>query len=324
MRQTEAASADPLLAYDRESGKLTGAGIIDRIAVLALQAGSTLTQPFGHRGYGLGCEVVSAAVSTRDIVVRLNPDALFAMPFADGYWSRLLNSRYDYEEEIEAFLKSIADVRYVLVDCGANFGYWSVLASSKPFGAQAALAIEASPKNVERLERNARLNGNRFPCLNAAVGRTSGGYARITGHEHEALGTVLLADREDAAVRTVSIDSLVSEGLIDPAQPIVVKIDVEGVEVDAMRGGAKLVSGNTIFICEEHGSDRDHIVSQYLMSATPLRVYIFDPEVSRFVHVNDVAVLDRVKRYTWVGYNVFATCSPFWEDRIIGTRWRPR
>ena len=129
---------------------------------------------------------------------------------------------------------------------------------------------------------------------------------------------------KDAAVRTVSLDSLVSEGLIDPAQPIVVKLDVEGVEVDAMRGGAKLVSGNTIFICEEHGSDRDHIVSQYLMSATPLRVYIFDPEVSRFVHVNDVAVLDRVKRYTWVGYNVFATCSPFWEDRIIKTRWRPR
>lgn len=322
MLQAEGASADPLLAYDRESGKLTGAGIIDRIAVLALQAGSTLTRPFGHRGYGLGCEAVSAAVSARDIIVRLNPDAVFAMPFADGYWSRLLNSEYDYEEEIEAFLKSIADVRYVFVDCGANFGYWSVLVSSKPFGAQTAWAIEASPRNAERLELNARLNGNRFPCLNAAVGRTSGGYARITGHKHEALGTVLLADREDDAIRTVSLDSLGSEGLIDPAQPIVVKLDVEG--VDAMRGGASLVSGNTIFICEEHGSDRDHVVSQYLMSATPLRVYIFDPQISRFVHVSDAAVLDRVKRYTWVGYNVFATCNPLWEDRILGTRWHPR
>lgn len=235
MLQAEGASADPLLAYDRESGKLIGAGIIDRIAVLALQAGSTLTRPFGHRGYGLSCEAVSVAVSARDITVRLNPDAVFAMPFADGYWSRLLNSRYDYEEEIEAFLKSAADVSYVFVDCGANFGYWSVLVSSKPFGAQTALAIEASPKNAERPELNASLNGNRFPWLNAAVGRASGGYAHITGHKHEALGTVLLADREEDAVRTVSLDSLVSEGLIDPAQPIVVKLDVEGVEVDARR-----------------------------------------------------------------------------------------
>ena len=36
-----------------------------------------------------------------------------------------------YEPEIDAFLRAVADVDYMLVDGGANFGLWSVLASSR-------------------------------------------------------------------------------------------------------------------------------------------------------------------------------------------------
>ena len=324
MHQAKVAVAEPMLAYDRESGELTGAGLIERIAVLALQAGSALTRPFGHRGYGLGCRVVSATVAERDIVIRMNSDAAFAIPFCDAYWSRLLNSRYDYEEEIESFLKSAADINYVLVDCGANFGYWSVLASSKPFGAQKALAIEASPRNAKRLEVNARLNGNRFRCLNAAIGGRPGGYAGVTGSKHEALTTYALAHAEQGAVKVVSLDSLIVDGLIDPSTPTVVKLDVEGVEIEAIKGAAGLLDGDCIAICEEHGSDRDHLVSRYLMTATSLRLWIFDPGTSRFVRVDDTAVLDRAKRHEWVGYNIFATSSPLWEERLVSATWRYR
>lgn len=324
LRREELAKCHAVLMYDRESGRLTGADLIDQAAVWALQAGSLLTRPFGHRGYGLGCDVVSAAVAERDIVVRLNSDAVFAIPFCDRYWSRLLNGRYDYEEEIEAFLKNVADIEYTFVDCGANFGYWSILASSKPFGAQAALAIEASPQNTERLEINAQLNGNRFRCLNAAIGGCAGGFARVTGSKHEALATYALAHVEQDAIRIVSLDSLIADGLIDPSLPTVVKLDVEGVEIEAVKGAASLLAGNSIIICEEHGSDRNHLVSRYLTTATSLRVYIFDPEFSRFVRVDDMAVLDRVKRHAWVGYNVFATGSPVWEERLLSATWTYR
>lgn len=324
LHRAEVAVTEPMLAYDRESGELTGAGLVDLIAVLALQAGSALTRPFGHRGYGFGCRLVSAAIAERDVVVKLNSDAAFAMPFCDAYWSRLLNRRYDYEEEIEAFLKSAADVDYVLIDCGANFGYWSVLASSKPFGAHKALAIEASPKNAERLEVNAKLNGKRFRCLNAAVGSRPGGYARITGRKHEALTTSALADMEQGAVRVVSLDSLVVNGLIDPSAPTVVKLDVEGVEIEAIKGAAGLMDGDCIVICEEHGSDRDHLVSRYLMTATSMKLWIFDPGTSRFVRIDDLAVLDRAKRHEWVGYNIFATSSALWEERLLSASWSYR
>lgn len=260
--------------------------------------------------------------SERDIVVRLNPDALFAMPFADAYWSRLLNSRYDYEEEIEALLRSAAGLEYTLVDCGANFGYWSVLASSQPMGSQAVLAIEASPKNAERLQLNAGLNGNRFRCLNAAIGGKSGGYARIAGNKHEAFAAVPIDSHQHDAVKLVSLDRLVEDGSINPSKPTMIKLDVEGLEIEALRGAEGLMATDAIVICEEHGADRTHSVSHYLLGNTSLKLFIFDPVVCRYVQITTLAVLDRVKRYTWVGYNVCATSSPLWEDQLLSATWR--
>lgn len=74
------------------------------------------------------------------------------------------------EEEIKSLLWNVVDVKCTFIDCGANFGYWSVLVSSEPFGKQTALAIEASPIIALRLEVNAKLNHSRFRCLNAAIG----------------------------------------------------------------------------------------------------------------------------------------------------------
>ena len=312
--------ADAEFFYDRQSGNLSGASLVDQMAVYALQIGSVVTRPFGHRGYGWGCDVVSSAVAQRDIVVGLNADARFAIPFCDRYWSRILNDRYDYEEEIEVFLKSVADIRYTFVDCGANFGYWSVLASSEPFGRQTVLAIEASPDNAARLALNAGLNGNRYCCVNAAIGGSTGGFVRIAGRRHEAFSTYAVADDDHGAVRRVSLDGLLGS-VLDAEAPTVIKLDVEGVEIEAIEGAKTLLSGDSLVICEDHGSDRAHGVSHHLMNEAGLRLYIFDPAACRFVRVEGPAVLDRVKQYRWVGYNVFATRSPVWEDRLRSAQW---
>lgn len=325
MSRVDAAIDARALVYDRENGKLTGAEVLDAMAIRVLQAGSMLTQPFGHRGYSLGCRAVSiAAPRDRDIAVRLNSDAVFAMPFADAYWSRILNRRYDYEEDIEALLKCAAGFNYTLIDCGANFGYWSVLASSAPFGRQTALAIEASTRNAVRLEINARLNGNRFRCLNAAIGGKRGGYARITGRKHEAFAAVPIERHQHDAVRIVSLDGLVDEGVIDSSGSTVIKLDVEGLEIEAIEGAERLLATDSILICEDHGSDRTHSVSRHLLTSTALKVFVFDPAACKYVPVVTTAVLDRVKRYGWVGYNVCATASPLWEDKVLSASWEYR
>ena len=201
-----------------------------------------------------------------------------------------------------------------------RFGYWSVLASSAPFGRQAALAIEVSPGNAARLALNAGLNGNRYRCMNAAIGGRTGGFVRVAGRRHEAFSTYAVKDDDPGAVRRVSLDGLLKDDL-DAQAPMVIKLDVEGVEIEAIEGAKACLSGNSLLICEDHGSDPTHGVSRHLMKDAALSLYIFDPAAWRFVRIDGPAVLDRVKRYRWVGYNVFGTRSPIWEDRLQSARW---
>jgi len=312
------AAGEGLLVFDRRTDRLEGASATERMAFAVLRLGSVLTMPFGHRGYRLGCAVVAGGMQPRDIAIRLNDDAVFSIPFGDGYWSRLLNPGYDYEDEIELLLRGAAAVDYTFVDGGANFGYWSVVASSAPFGSKDALAIEAAPVNAQRLGLNNVLNGGRFRCLHAAIGRNDG-VVRITGERHEALATEPAAEHGPDTVRRVSLDGLAAAGQIDAGRPVIVKLDVEGVEIDAIEGARGLAARDCLFVCEEHGNDPFHSLSRHLMGRTPLRIYAFDPATGYFVRVDDLAVLDRLKRHPWVGYNVFATASPLWEEVIRGT-----
>ena len=74
----------------------------------------------------------------------LNEDACLIFPENDNYWSlgTTLGRHLD-EPEIDWVLQRAIDRPYALIDCGANIGYWSVLASSMPYGRHRAVAIEA-------------------------------------------------------------------------------------------------------------------------------------------------------------------------------------
>ena len=51
----------------------------------------------------------------------------------------------------------------------------------------------------------------------------------------------------------------------------------------------------------------------------PLRLrrnYFYDPQTRRFEYLEDVSSLDRIKTSANWGYNVLATRSPFWKQRI--------
>jgi hypothetical protein len=71
-----------------------------------------------------------------------------------------------------------------------------------------------------------------------------------------------------------------------------------------------------VVLCEEHGNDRAHTVSRYILEKTPLTLMVHDPVSNRLETVTDLSILDRIKVSTHVGYNVFGTASPFWQNRI--------
>ena len=306
--------AQPPIQFDRASGALLGANPWERLAAVALTLGSKISSNFSHRGYNMCANLLRRTLPERDIDVRLNSDATFAFPYGDGYWSKLLNRSFAYENELELLFSDSADVDYTLLDCGANYGYWSVLVSSKPFGSHKAIAIEPSGQNFPKLANNAGINGNRFEVMKCAIGAARG-TARLSGTKHEAF-SIAGDQSQGEEVPVIALDNLIDDGRVTAGDKFLIKLDVEGVEIEAMKGGTRLLQGDSVILCEEHGNDPEHTVSRYILEQTPLKLIVYDPHSNRLEAVSDLSILDRIKVSTHVGYNVFGTASAFWLDRI--------
>jgi FkbM family methyltransferase len=282
----------------------------------ALVVGSKISSSFSHRGYNMCANLMRKTVlPVRDLVVKLNADALFAFPFGDGYWSKLLNRTFSYEDELELLFKNSVDVDYTLLDCGANYGYWSVLVSSAPFGSHKAIAIEPSAENFPKLAHNAKINGDRFEVIKCAIG-SQRGTAHLSGTKHEAFSIAGDQNAGGEEVPVISLDNLLDDGRVSMSGKYLIKLDVEGVEIEAIKGGTRLLQGDSVIMCEEHGNDPAHTVSRFILDQTPLKLIVHDPVTNRFETVTELSILDRIKVSTHVGYNVFGTSSAFWLDRI--------
>jgi FkbM family methyltransferase len=302
------------IQFDRASGALEGANLWERTAALALVTGSKISSHFSHRGYNSCANLLRKTLPPRNIAIKLNSDAVFEFPYGDGYWSKLLNRSYSYENELELLFRDSVDVDYTFIDCGANYGYWSVLVSSKPFGAHKAIAIEPSGQNFPKLANNARINSNRFEAMKCAIG-SGRGTARLSGTKHEAFS--IAGDQSDGEeVPVIALDDLIEDGRVAATGKYLVKLDVEGVEVEAIKGGSRLLQTDSVLLCEEHGNDREHTVSRFILEKTPLTLMVYDPSTSRLEIVKELSILDRIKVSSHVGYNVFGTASAFWQNRI--------
>jgi FkbM family methyltransferase len=296
--------------FDRRTGVLTGASLGERLAAMAFSAGAKASAPMHWRGFSVGCRAIRT-------MLELNDDARFAFPFGDGYWSLLLDRGFAYEREVEVFLRSVADIDFCFIDGGANFGYWSVLVSSGPFGSHPVIAIEPSSFNVSRLRRNAQINRNRIKIVQCAVAATTGNIVSLQGTKHEALRVAQDADNKSGAtevVETVALEALLNS--VRPDQALIVKLDIEGMEIEAIKGGQRILDRKTAVIVEDHGADRSHMISRYLMEEAGCQLFVFDKAARGYTAFTDVSSLDRIKKSAKFGYNVIATRSAFWRDRI--------
>jgi FkbM family methyltransferase len=305
----------PPIQFDRTTGVLEGANAWERLAALALSSGSKVASSFSHRGYNSCANLLRKTLPERDIAIKLNSDATFEFPYGDGYWSKLLNRSFSYEDELEMLFRDSVGVDYTLIDCGANFGYWSVLISSIPYGAHKAIAIEPSSQNFVKLANNSEINGNRFEVLKCAIGAARG-IARLSGTKHEAFSIAGNTSGGGEDVPVIALDNLLDDGKISPDGKYLIKLDVEGVEIEAIKGGKRLLQGDSVLLCEEHGNDSNHTVSRYILEQTPLKLIVYDPRTNRLETVSELSILDRIKVSSHVGYNVFGTASAFWQGRI--------
>jgi FkbM family methyltransferase len=303
------------IQFDRTSGVLEGANLWERTAALALATGSKISSHFSHRGYNGCANLLRKMLPERNIAIKLNEDAVFEFPYGDGYWSKLLNRSYNYEDELEVLFRDSADVDYTLIDCGANYGYWSVLVSSRPYGSHKAIAIEPSSQNFAKLSNNSRVNGGRIELMKCAIG-SARGTARLSGTKHEAFSIAGSSDGGGEEVPVIALDNLIDDGKVSASGKFLIKLDVEGVEIEAIKGGTRLLATDSVVLCEEHGNDPAHTVSRFILEKTPLKLLVYDPSTRQLETVTELSILDRIKVSSHVGYNVFGTASAFWQSRI--------
>jgi FkbM family methyltransferase len=235
----------------------------------------------------------------------------------DGYWNRLVSSWFAYEPEVERALYAARSIDFLFVDCGANFGFWSVYASSPHMGCKRAVAIEASTDSYTMLVRNAKLNGDRFRTLRRAIEAESGLQVHfsapasdgLAGHSARRVVAESGAKGETEVVESITIDDVVAGATGSSADlAVFVKLDVEGGEVAALQGATRTLGRNCAVLYEDHGSDRSHAATRWFQSNTDMEVwYLADGLAAQLI--TDIDDVDRIKILTGKGYNFLALAA---------------
>jgi FkbM family methyltransferase len=139
-------------------------------------------------------------------------------------------------------------------DVGAHIGFMTLIGSRLVGHAGVVHAFEPMPANRERLERNIANNSAGNVQIHALALSDENG--RLTLHAHESTPMwTLVASRaatEGVEVEVRTVDSLAA----DLGIPALVKVDVEGAELDVLHGGVEtLRRGLTTVIVEFNDTD---------------------------------------------------------------------
>ena len=144
----------------------------------------------------------------------------------------------------------------VLYDVGANIGFFSLVGARLVEPGGRVYAFDPVPENAEAVRVNAALNGiGNVTVLERAAGAARGRdrllrVEDLSWSQLESQGwhpkTV-----DAVEVEVVPIDELVASGEVQP--PTLVKIDVEGAELDVVRGMAQTIERHRpAIVCELH------------------------------------------------------------------------
>lgn len=137
----------------------------------------------------------------------------------------------------------------VFFDIGAYRGLWTCLISSVIPDSQ-VIAFEPNPENYEKLKTNIKYNNQNVKTYNIALSSSNG---NVKFDLDKAMSSVSLGTNNSESVQeihTQRCDELIENENI--AIPSIVKIDVEGFEMDVLKGMSDVLSDIEFIIIELH------------------------------------------------------------------------
>jgi FkbM family methyltransferase len=140
------------------------------------------------------------------------------------------------------YLDQLLGPRATFIDCGANIGAYSMCAASIVGPHGKVVAVEPSEVSFRRLRANVDLNGfTQVVTVKKAISDAEG-IARLYHADGGPVSFSLVrdADEESEEVETTTIDDLVDELRLERVDAI--KLDIEGAEILALRGGGETIT----------------------------------------------------------------------------------
>ena len=148
-------------------------------------------------------------------------------------------------------------------DVGANVGFVTLIAASIVGPSGRVVAFEPVPENVAAIRENLALNAIEWVELHqTAIARSSGSasliISEVSAFSRLAHISVPSEDRERIEVAVTSIDELLASGSVP--KPDVIKIDVEGAELEAIEGMRDtLAELKPVLLCEVHDCNAAYV-----------------------------------------------------------------
>jgi len=156
------------------------------------------------------------------------------------------------DEIVQQFCPKMGDI---VIDVGAAFGFYTIIASKRVGQQGKVIAIEPQPDSFEMLNRNINLNKlANVMSLNYAVSSTKttlklyDSYSTIKERSGQSLQSYI-------EVNAHTLDNLLRQLDIDEVNWI--KVDVEGAELEVLKGSAGILSKSRdlSLLLEVHSSD---------------------------------------------------------------------
>lgn len=293
----------------------------DRVRLLLHQSIIRPTNALRLRGGLTASRLLQRAVgSYRHALAAESDDVRMSFDGFDRYWMATFFRGDFYERELYRLFRNAQGLgEFDFIDGGANIGFWSAVLTSAEFGIRRAVALEASPTTFANLARTATLCGGRFVALHRALTSMVGEVTFEQGKNHESRH-IVSGDQPDGrqlvTVEATTVDNLVISYELNPSK-LIVKLDVEGAEMDCIRGARTAFSQGAIFIYEDHGKDPASTLTENLLDHGAACWFIDDEGQLVPIHTSAAASAFKLDRKR--GYNFLCTRRDGALERVAST-----
>ena len=173
---------------------------------------------------------------------------------------------YAYEKLIREYLRKNLNSFDVFIDVGACIGEYCIWLANK---GKTCYAFEPVPKNYDALKRNVELNNVQSSIHDFNLGLGSSDEKLL----FEVMDTVTGSSRANPNLKSGGVyvpikrmDDVLPVDVLDGKSRVVMKMDVEGMEIEVLKGASDFLSRiDDLRIIYEHTFAGDNSIKSYLL-----------------------------------------------------------